>query len=290
MATTDGDVIMTDASTNGDAAASSSTNSPPAIAISAPATSQSSSRTDHDRQLEYKFLPTSPLKRQKIHVSQNLISDYGLDEVHSRVRRNDPVTGEKINKLRKSYVGIVKTLHIAGSSKEVLSPNAWIDVEHMHDPKGLMDKQRVETGVEVIEGMQVPQFAEVWKVDVAPVERSRKQGLLAKLGAAVQMAPGKLQDSEKWRKMLGDDSVVKKPAVPLVSALKAPGVTQSAKPSPRMGPSLGRTQRTGAKRSYDDASFSGYNETYDEPERPMSQADVMRKKQRKVPKPQNLVR
>lgn len=279
---------MTDASANGDAGAvsvSSANPPPPAIAVSAPA-APPSSRTDHDRQLEYKFLPTSPLKRQKIHVSQNLISDYGLDEVHSRVRRNDPVTGEKINKLRKSYVGIVKTLHIAGSSKEVLSPNAWIDVDNPHDPKGLMDKHTVETGMEVIDGLQVPQYAGVWKVEVPPVEKSRKQGLLAKLGTAVQMAPGKLQDGEKWRKMLGDDAGVKKPAAPLVSALKVPGVTQSARPSPRMGPSLGRTQRTGAKRSYDDASFSGYNETFDEPERPMSQADVMRKKQRKVPKPQ----
>ena len=45
----------------------------------------------------------------------------------------------------------------------------------------------------------------------------------------------------------------------------------------------GRTQRTGAKRSYDESSFSGYNETFDDVDGRVSQAEALRKKQRKVP-------
>ena len=227
-------------------------------------------------------MPKNPLKRSRPHVSQNLISDYGLDAVHNRVRRVDPATGEKINKLRKSYVGIVKNLHLAGSNKEVPEPGAWIDTVNMHDPTGLMDKRTVELEeVDIVDGMQIPRREEVWKVDVQPVSQHRAQGLLAKLGTAVQMAPGKIEDGEKWRKMLGEETV-KKPAVPLMSSLKAPAAAASARPSPRMGPTAGRQQRTGAKRSYDESSFSGYNETFDDVDNRVSQAEALRKKQRKV--------
>jgi len=292
---------MTDAANGGDDASSSA--NPPALstaASSAPTTapastsaSQSTSRTDHDRQ--YFYLPQNPLKRSRPHVTQNLISDYGLDAVHNRVRRVDPATGEKINKLRKSYVGIVKNLHLAGSNKEVPEPGAWIDTVNMHDPTGLMDKKTVETGeIDIVDGMQIPRTDEVWKVDVQPVSKQRAQNLLAKLGIAVQMAPGKIEDGEKWRKMLGEETV-KKPAVPLLPSLKASGAAlgsaaaSSARPSPRMGPTAGRTQRTGAKRSYDESSFSGYNETFDDVDGRVSQAEALRKKQRKdIPISQSL--
>jgi hypothetical protein len=282
MATSDGDVIMSDVSNNGDAPSAPTSNAP-ATATTAPSTAPSvastsqSTRTDHDRQ-QYFFLPKAPLKRSRPHVSQNLIADYGLNPVHDRVRRVDPATGEKINKLRKSYVGIVKGLRIAGSNKEVPTLGEWLDTENIHDPQGLMDqKDEMQESVDIVDGMQVPRFEKVWKVDVKPVTKQAAQGLLAKLGNAVQMVPGKLEEGEKWRKLLGDDAV-KKPVVPLPPSLKAPAASSSARPSPRMGPMAGRTQRTGAKRTYDESSYSGYRETFDEGE-----SDLMRKKQRKVP-------
>jgi hypothetical protein len=284
MATSDGDVIMSDVSNNGDTASAAPTTSvAPATGTTAPSTAPSvastsqSRRTDHDRQ-QYFFMPKAPLKRSRPHVSQNLIADYGLNPVHDRVRRVDPATGEKINKLRKSYVGIVKGLRIAGSNKEVVTPNEWLDTEHVHDPQGLMDQRVVEDGFDVVEGMQVPRYETVWKKDIEPVTKQAAQGLLAKLSKAVQMVPGKLDDNEKWRKLLGDD-VVKKPVVPLPPSLKAPAVaSSSARPSPRMGPTTGRAQRAGAKRSYDDTSYAGYGDTYED----ISSSDQTRKKQRKV--------
>lgn len=298
----DSDVVMTDsdmASSTGAATAATSltsrsntadtsldtnmTDSKPSISSS----SSTSHRTDHDRLF---FLPSTanPLKRSRPHPSQNLIADYGLDSVHNRVRRVDPSTGDKINKLRKSYVGIVKNMHLAGSNKEVPTPGQWLDTVRIHDPVGIMDKKVEETGeVDIVDGMQIPRTVERWKVDVPPVSGERKSALLAKLGRAVQMAPGKLEDGEKWRKLLGDDAV-KKPAVSLVpSALKQAGIVgaSSARPSPKLGPAAGRTQRQGAKRSYDEASFSGYNETYEDVDRVAQSSSAeaaMRKKQRKV--------
>jgi uncharacterized protein (DUF2249 family) len=210
-----------------------------------------------------------------------LISDYGLDAVHDRVRRLDPNTGEKINKLRKSYVGIVKNLHLAGSNKEVPTPGQWIDTINVHDPQGLLDRGMKQTEDEVIDSQRIEKWEEVWKVDVKPVSKLAAQGLLAKLGTAMQMAPGRLEEADKWKRMLGED-YPKRPAMVPVATLKAPvGSSSSARPSPRLGPAGGRMQRSGAKRSYDEASFSGYDETFDDVERTRA-AEMMRKKQRKV--------
>ncbi|KIW06804.1 uncharacterized protein PV09_02484 [Verruconis gallopava] len=278
MATSDGDVIMTDDRTAADmAATNTATEGEQSASSSFSATSTSQpTRTDHDRQ--FYFLPKQPLKRSRPHVTQNLISDYGLDAVHNRVRRVDPVTGEKINKLRKSYVGIVKNLHLAGSNKEVPTPGQWIDTVNPYDPQGIMDKQTVETGFDVVDGQQVPRYEERWKVDIKPVSKQAAQALLGKLGTAMQMAPGPLPDGEKWRKLLGDDETKKKLVTPVSSSLKAPGAAVSAKPSPRLNPTSGRVQRAGAKRNYDESSFAGYNDTFDDVERASS---VMAKKARK---------
>ncbi|EDN02927.1 predicted protein [Histoplasma mississippiense (nom. inval.)] len=51
--------------------------------------------------------------------SLDLVSLYGLGPVASSVARTDPVTGEKINRLRKSYEGKIKGLGLAGRNKPV---------------------------------------------------------------------------------------------------------------------------------------------------------------------------
>jgi len=99
------------------------------------------------------------------------------------------------------------------------------------------------------------------------------------------MAPGRLDDGDKWKKLLGDDLPKPKP-VP-VAALKAGTSSRpSAQPSPKMGAQQ-RVQRTGAKRSYNDRSFTGYQDTYDgeEESRDMTEDERMqgplKKKRRK---------
>jgi hypothetical protein len=263
MATSDGDVIMTDepsTTTITTTAAPSQTES---------TLSQSTTRTDHDR--NYYFLPTAPLLRSRVHTSQNLISLCGLDQVAIAVRRTDPVTGEKINKLRKSYEGIVKKLHLAGTNKPVVANGQWID--GTTEAPGLLDIPEEQWEQESVRGKAISQKSAA--------------DLLAKLDRAMTMAPGRLDDSDKWKKLLGDD--VPKPKAAPVATIKAGGFAKaSAQPSPKMGP-MPRMQRSNAKRSYSDHSFSGYQDTFDADEdaRDMTEDDArsqgpLKKKRRKV--------
>ncbi|KAL9033478.1 MAG: hypothetical protein Q9214_007498, partial [Letrouitia sp. 1 TL-2023] len=47
------------------------------------------------------------------------MSLFNLQSLASSVARTDPVTGEKINKMRKSYEGKVKALGLAGRNRAV---------------------------------------------------------------------------------------------------------------------------------------------------------------------------
>lgn len=263
MATSDGDVIMTDET----ATSPATTTQPASASISSPSLAQSA-RSDHDR--NYYFLPTEPLRRSRPHPSQDLIQLGGLERVAFEVRRTDPVTGEKINKLRKSYEGIVKKLHLAGSNKPVVAPGEWIDGPL--DKPGLLDIPEEQWQQESVRG-------------VAIFEKSAAD-LLAKLDRAVQMAPGRLDDGDKWKKLLGDDLPKPKP-VPVAAFKAGTSSRTSAQPSPKMGAQQ-RVQRVNAKRSYDDRSFTGYQDTYDgeEGSRDMTEDERMqgplKKKRRKV--------
>ena len=176
------------------------------------------------------------------HGGQDLIKLYGLEEIAASVARFDPVTGEKINKLRKSYEGHIK--HLPGKNKAVNNSDDFRILMTLPDEE--WQAQRVASN------------------DVA---NGLSESLVAKLDRAVAFEPGEMpQDQNKiMRDVLGldqsgpartasDQSDVNKGAS-LKSALKSATSPQSPTEPPRL-------TRRGTKRSYNDESFEGYGEGF----------------------------
>ncbi|THC99043.1 hypothetical protein EYZ11_001439 [Aspergillus tanneri] len=180
--------------------------------------------------------------------SLDLVSLYGLGPVAKSVARMDPVTGEKINRLRKSYEGKLKGLGLAGRNKPVKHDS--------NTPGGLLTLT------------QWPE--EEWqnqKVYGKPIKIADMDSELQKLQKAMHMEPGTLPDNEYWEDVLGHEKpskhassgdAGKKTATPTngVRATVQSNGTPAAAESERARPSRGR------KRHYDDNSFVGYGEGY----------------------------
>lgn len=187
------------------------------------------------------------------HPSQNLIALYGLDAFAATVARKDPVTGEKINKLRKSYEGKVKNQNLSGRNKPTDIPGELLGFMEWPD-EGWFD-QRVYN---------------------RELEKAATGPMMAKLEQALAMQPGRLPNAEheKWKSVLGLDLEGLAPArTPGLEPSKnvAQHVLQrnhptsmraSAPASPRGG--VGRPERANKKRRYDDTSFEGYSDGYHE--------------------------
>ena len=178
---------------------------------------------------------------QTLLPTQNLIALFGLQPLAATVARTDPVTGEKINKMRKSYEGQLKTLGLAGRNRSV-----------KHEEGKLMGLREMTLWPD-----------EEWqnqKVGGKDVHKGLPSGILAKLDKAMQMQSGPLPNNHEWEScLLGND--IPKPVEP-IKASKIPN-----KPSPRPNGQVNgnsvtvesvRPQRTNKKRSYGDASFEGY--------------------------------
>ncbi|TKA69533.1 hypothetical protein B0A49_07067 [Cryomyces minteri] len=225
---------------------------------------------------ENRCLIAHPISRP--HPSQNVISLYGLDQLAGTVARRDPITGDKINKLRKSYEGKIKPLGLAGRNKPVPMKGELIDILGWPDEEWYAQK-----------------------VHGKDIGKGQTEALEAKLDRAVRMAPGRLppEESNKWKNVLGlDEGVLAKPIQALTKkTTQQPGqevgqaqpVTRvAATASPRTEPT--RPARQGTKRRYDESSYQGYAEGYnDDNDRssPMNGEDTMRpnaakKKRRKV--------
>ncbi|KAL4920262.1 hypothetical protein BDW62DRAFT_209112 [Aspergillus aurantiobrunneus] len=183
--------------------------------------------------------------------SVDLISLYGLGPVAKSVARNDPVTGEKINRLRKSYEGKLKGLGLAGRNKPV-----------KHDPAtpgGL--RQMTMWPEEEWQNQKV--FGK--EIKVADIDSA----LYNMQMKAMKMEPGAVPNNDYWEDVLGHDKpskntnsgeAAKKTATPTNAAprattIQANGTSIPAEPE-RSRPSRGR------KRHYDDNSFVGYGEGY----------------------------
>lgn len=178
----------------------------------------------------------------------DLVSLYGLGPIASTVARTDPVTGEKINRLRKSYEGKIKGLGLAGRNKasrrEPSSPNSLLAICSW--PEEEWQNQKV-IGHEM---------------RVAEPDSEQYQRLMK----AMKMEPGPLPNQEFWEDALGHE----KPAKALPTDLKSNahlarqsngGVSPSVSPAPSVAESI-RPRRVGKKRSYQDNSFMGYGEGF----------------------------
>ncbi|ORY13506.1 Rox3 mediator complex subunit-domain-containing protein [Clohesyomyces aquaticus] len=186
------------------------------------------------------------------HGSQNLFDLYGLNNVAATVARTDPVTGEKINKLRKSYEGHIKQLHISGRPKANKIEGALTDPLRMPDEE--WQSQKI-TGKDMKNAFN----------DSGSALSKNFDSLLS--GALTGTAPGALPNPEtqRYRTYIGTDEVKPKPGgTEGMSAGRVlqpnPGTPFSSAPSP--APRSMRPERSGAKRSYQDTSFVGYSEGF----------------------------
>ncbi|KAL6239080.1 hypothetical protein BDW75DRAFT_199544 [Aspergillus navahoensis] len=181
--------------------------------------------------------------------SVDLISLYGLGPVAKSVARNDPVTGEKINRLRKSYEGKLKGLGLAGRNKAV-----------KHDPAtpgGL--RQMTVWPEEEWQNQKV--FGK--EIKVADMD-SALYNLQMK---AMKMEPGTVPNNDYWEDVLGHDKPAKNTnagegAKKTYTSANAPRAVSQPNGAP-MAAELERSRPSrGRKRHYDDNSFVGYGEGY----------------------------
>lgn len=184
--------------------------------------------------------------------------------IQASVRRVDPVTGQKINKLRKSYEGKLKDLNLDGRNKAT---------DSMHELEGLVDP-----GWDAI----TQNGNTLWQEQnpTADTEGPLKNDMLANLDAALSLKFGRLPKAEydRWNNQLGLNIPVVKPsgntnngafkeppktaASHFLKANTGPMASRSAPSSP--GTLLGRPERTNKKRSYQDSSFEGYDDADDD--------------------------
>ncbi|CAI7636869.1 unnamed protein product [Penicillium pancosmium] len=183
--------------------------------------------------------------------SLDLVSLYGLGSVAQSVARIDPNTGEKINRLRKSYEGKLKGLGLAGRNKPV-----------KHDVAGAPGTLRHLTMWPEEEWQNQKVFGK--QIKVSDID-SALQGIQSR---AMQLEPGMVPNNDFWEDILGHE----KPAKSQVSGdtgkkMAAPtSGSRSALPanSPASGMQESERPRAsrGRKRHYDDNSFVGYGEGY----------------------------
>lgn len=195
------------------------------------------------------------IARKRPHPTEDLLELYDLRAIQASVRRKDPITGEKINKLRKSYEGKLKDLGLEGKNKAT---------ESMRELEGLVDP-----AWDTI----LPNGNTLWQEQnpTADTEGPLKDEMLASLDAALSFKPGRLPkgEYERWNHQLDLDHVNVKVAGPAKTPAPAKTATSnflksntgprnSAPASPKNA--AGRPDRTNKKRSYDDRSYEGYED------------------------------
>lgn len=185
---------------------------------------------------------------------------YSLQTIQASVARKD-AAGKKINKLRKSYEGKVKAMNLEGRFKPTVKDK---ELYGLLDPDWDADMGGGET---------------LWQQQRGGVllsaDAAMTGDLLAKLDVATSLRPGTLPKAEhkEWKDMLAPPDEPAKGGTPATTATKLGSLAKpvglakttagttlraSAPASPR------RPERSGKKRRYDDSSFDGYQQTYDD--------------------------
>jgi len=162
------------------------------------------------------------------------------------------VTGEKINRLRKSYEGKLKGLGLAGRNKPV-----------KHEP-GMPGGLRQLTMWPEEEWQNQKVFAK--EIKVADVDSA-----LHKLQMrAMKMEPGPIPNHEYWEDVLGHEKSSKpanvvdagKKPIALPAASRLPQLQSNGVTAPGSMDSERTRPTRGEKRHYDDSSFVGYGEGF----------------------------
>jgi len=187
---------------------------------------------------------------QQPHLTRNLIHVFNLDPLAATVARTDPVTGEKINKMRKSYEGQLKLLQLAGKNKAA---------KH----------EDLTSGMGLVEMSSWPE--EEWerqKVHGKDVQKGLPDILKAKLEKAMQMQPGRVPQNAEWEDLLGIEKAkqgdLSGRGAKSTSTTKMNGPPNGLRPiaTKAQDADVIRPKRTAKKRRYDEGSFEGYGEGY----------------------------
>lgn len=180
-------------------------------------------------------------------LTSNLIALYGLGPLAASVARFDPLTGEKINKMRKSYEGQLKTLGLSGRNRAV-----------KHEPaKGMSLRDLTLWPLEEWQNQ---------KVAGNDVHQGLPAGILAKLDKAMQMQPGPVPNNSEWEDQLGHEKV--KPVDTKAAKVPQKITTATTKTNGQVNGNdtttaeTNRPKRAGRKRRYDEHSFEGYGEGF----------------------------
>ena len=196
------------------------------------------------------------VESQKPNVQKHLLSLYGLGQLQQSVARLDPSTGEKINKLRKSYEGQIKDFQLAGRNRAVKLRQERPGAPSMRDSIGSFTKEIRGTYLET---------DEEWARENSKHKIQMTDEFKSKVRRAMQMLPGKVRNEAKWDEVLGHE---KKPPLPAsVATPQAAGQRPNGlvRPPPQNAADLKRKKKK-KKRSYGDDSFIGYGEGFSEPE------------------------
>ncbi|KAI1121941.1 Rox3-domain-containing protein [Nemania abortiva] len=192
-------------------------------------------------------------------LSEDLFEKFGLTGIAAEVARTKP-NGEK-NALRKTYKGQIKMLGLSGHFDNITKK----------DPSAFMEM------------LMVPE--EDWQnrfVSGKEIERGFSSACQSNLTKAMTVARGQIPKSLWDSSVLGDlapghaskkasSDQVPRATAPSTPALSATGTAQ--KPTKTLAPQLDRARRLGKKRSYQDSSFEGYGEGYDDDTGGYSTAD-----------------
>lgn len=191
---------------------------------------------------------------QKPHLTQDLLALFNLQPLAATVARVD-AEGNKINKMRKSYEGQVKTFGLSGRNRAI-----------KHEPGKLPGLKELTTWPE-----------EEWhnqKVVGKEVHKGLASTTLAKLERAMQMQPGLLPNNNEWEDLLGHEKA--KPIITITeqnsrkhsnimeaSVVKPNGLTNGTRTGAgKPASEVPRPKRTNKKRRYDEHSFEGYGEGF----------------------------
>jgi len=178
--------------------------------------------------------------------TEDLIAVYGLGELAKSVARTDPVTGEKINRLRKSYEGKLKDFNLAGKNKPY--------------------KVEDDAPGSLTELMMIPE--EQWQNQAHGKDAGFRSGEShAKFERAMNMDRGVVSKNDYWEDVLGHEKP--KPAAVAFEAARK-GVLGGGDRQIGLGNGVSgypsseasRPRRANRKRRYDDESFEGYGEGY----------------------------
>ncbi|KIV91391.1 hypothetical protein PV10_05935 [Exophiala mesophila] len=203
------------------------------------------------------LLRRSKIRAQGPDPQQHLLAMYGLGPLLRSVARTDPKTGEKINKLRKSYEGQVKMFGLAGKTRTIKGER---NVDE--DQPGPLRRMVGSTawGLETDEQWNATHGSS--KIEVTADFKS-------KLKQAAQIQPGLCANNQWWENELGladrprIPPTVQQPPVSALGPSRIPNGVQ--RPLPGQAGEAKRSTR-GKKRSYSDDSFVGYGEGYSEGE------------------------